>query len=123
MEIGELMPRKYKPPLSDLTVKAEDCYNPADYRLVHKRLIALGCSLCGSDKNTFVCAGCSARFEASILQSLIEDLVTEGFETSEGVIAHLTERAADCKRLSEKPQPVDAVDPTAADPGTPTTRA
>ena len=30
------MPRKYKEPLSDLVVKAEDCYDPADYVMVRK---------------------------------------------------------------------------------------
>jgi hypothetical protein len=30
------MARKQKPRLSDLTVKAADCFDPADYYMVHK---------------------------------------------------------------------------------------
>lgn len=37
---GSPMPKKYKPPLSDLTVKPEDCYDPRDYVLVHKDYLA-----------------------------------------------------------------------------------
>ena len=30
------MPRKSKSPLADMTVKAEDCFDPADYYMIHR---------------------------------------------------------------------------------------
>jgi hypothetical protein len=55
------MPKKYKQPLSDMVVKAEDCYDPADYYTVHKKYFdGMRAALRKAHGDGCICIYCSA---------------------------------------------------------------